>query len=191
MNTENTPSSQLQSTFEKEGAKTTNIQYRHPRADSIKEELIEIMRESETGQTLINGADYHNIPIHVIRSIGESAYSPDANTVYIAAGKAEKATPKQVLELTGALREAEQELLGMSAPDPTKDIMHYATIMHAKKLDAIVYMCKLVRDMELTNSSYFSVLLDEIKNLGHIKIYRAYVNEADSQKLFDAYADGS
>ena len=64
--------------------------------------------------------------------------------------------------------------------------MEYATVMHTKALDAVLYMCRVVK--ELTNSSSFSVLLDEIKNLGHIKLYQAYEENASEEELFKVYA---
>jgi len=76
--------------------------------------------------------------------------------------------------------------MGYIAPDPTVDIVEYAAVMHAKALDSIIHVCKVVK--ELTNSSYYSVLLDSLTKLGHIKLYKAYENNASEQELYDIYA---
>ena len=65
--------------------------------------------------------------------------------------------------------------------------MNYAAVMHAKNLDSIVYMCKVVH--ELTNSLHFSDLLDELNDLGHSTVYKAYVKEASDLELAEAYAE--
>ncbi len=147
----------------------------------------DVLRESETGKSLLRMQSHHKIPIHVLKGTGPSGYNPQANIIYLQIpGKVDKSSPKIILDLIKGLREADQELIGLKTPDPRKDIMEYATVMHTKALDAVLYMCRVVK--ELTNSSSFSVLLDEIKNLGHIKLYQAYEENASEEELFRIYA---
>lgn len=186
-NTENSGAS-AKSAFGDRGTNRNAINYGHPYGEQILEAAKEIIRESETGRSLLRMHVHHNIPIHVMKGTGASGYNPQARIIYLQIpGKTDKSTPKIILDLIKGLREADQELIGLVTPDPKKDIMEYATVMHTKALDAVLYMCRVVK--ELTNSSSFSVLLDEIQNLGHIKLYKAYEQDASEEELFRAYAN--
>lgn len=185
-NTQNTSKS-AKSAFGDRGTNRNSINYGHPYAEQILEGAKKIIRESETGQTLLRMQAHHNIPIQIMKGTGPSGFNPQSRIIYLQIpGNTDKATPTIILNLVKGLREADQELIGFTAPDPSKDLMEYATVMHSKALDAIVYMCRFLK--ELTNSSYFPVLLDEMKHLGHIKVYQAYIDDASKEELFDAYA---
>ncbi len=177
----------LGSAFGDRGTNVNAIAYGHPHAHKIIEEAIDVIKESETGAHLTKINTVHNIPIHVIKGMGASGFNPQAKVIYLqVSGKTDQASPNIILELVKGLREADQHLIGYIAPDPTKDITEYAATMHAKALDSIIYVCRVLK--ELTNSSYFSVLIDEMKKLGHHSLYTAYVNEASEQELYDVYA---
>lgn len=188
--TENNDSSdnKLQGAFGDKGTNVNAIAYGHPYAETIIEGAKEIIRESETGKLLIKVHNVHKIPIHVIKGTGDSGYNPDSKVVYLQVpGKLTKADPKIILQLIRGLREADQDVMGYTAPDPNKDLMAYATIMHGKSLDAIIYICKVIK--ELTNSSSFSVLLEALADLGYSKFYKAYIADASKEELFDIYAE--
>src|SRR5690606_38422116 len=107
--------------------------------------------------------------------------------IYIqASGKTDKADPRLILQLIKAMREADQDLLGLKAPDPSKDIMHYATVMHGKNMDAIIHVCKFVKD--LINTSGFTDFLDAIDDLGYKKVYQVYEAYGSKEEMFRAYA---
>jgi hypothetical protein len=177
----------LGSTF---GAKTkgSQIAYGHPNADSIRESALAVISQAATGKLLIKACHKGNIPLHVIKGNGIAGFSPQARVVYLqVAGKKETAEAVDILMLIKAMREADQELIGLTLPDPLKDLMKYATVMHTKNLDAIVYTCKVVK--ELTNSSVYKDLLDGLAKLGYGKVYSAYLKDASEEELFDAYAE--
>lgn len=171
------------------GAKTkgSQINYGHPHGEEILESAKDIIKLSETGRLLLKVSTVHKIPIDVIKGLGESGFSTQARIVYLQApGKTEKADAVLTLKLIKALRDADQELIGFTAPDPTKDLMEYAAVMHAKTLDSVLYMCKVIK--ELTNSSHYQELLDGMTILGHDAVYKAYVKDASKEELFDVYA---
>lgn len=172
------------------GGKTkgSQISYGHPHADTILTSALDIISQTETGRLLMKACKKGNIPIHVIKGTGQSGFSPQARIIYMQVqGKKEKADADDILALIKAMREADQELIGLTAPDPMKDIMKYAAVIHTKNLDAIVFTCKVVK--ELTNSSYFKELLDGLGKLGYGKVYKAYIKNASEEELFDAYAE--
>ncbi len=172
------------------GSKTkgSQISYGHPNADSILESALAVISQVPAGQTLMKACKKGSIPIHIIKGNGQAGFSPQARVVYFQmAGSKKTADSVDILMLVKAMREADQELMGLVAPDPMKDIMKYATVIHTKNLDAIVYTCKLVK--ELTNSSVYKDLLDGMAKLGYGKVYSAYLKDASEEELFDAYAE--
>ncbi len=172
------------------GSKTkgSQIGYGHPHSDTIRESAMAVISKAPTGQLLMKACKKGNIPIHIIKGNGIAGFSPQARVVYLqVSGKKETADPVDILMLVKAMREADQDLIGLTTPDPMKDIMKYATVIHAKNLDAIVYTCKVVK--ELTNTSGFNELLDGLGKLGYGKVYKAYLKDASEEELFDAYAE--
>jgi hypothetical protein len=190
MNTEPTDNGtkSAKTAFGDKGTRVNSMSYGHPHAEVIIESAKEVLRESETGKLLIKVHNVHNVPIQVIKGMGASGYNSDARIVYLQAPKsAKKADPRMILQLVRGLREADQDIMGYTAPDPNEDLMAYATVMHGKSLDAIIYICKVVK--ELTNSSSFPVLIDAITDLGYSNFYKAYLNDASKEELFDIYAE--
>jgi hypothetical protein len=181
------PSSGLGGAF---GGKTkgSQISYGHPYAESIIESAMAVITQAPTGRLLIKACQKGQIPIHIIKGNGIAGFSPQARVVYLQmGGKKEVAEAVDILMLIKAMREADQELIGLTTPDPMKDLMKYATVMHTKNLDAIIYTCKVAK--ELTNSSVYKDLLDGLAKLGYGKVYSAYLKDASEEELFDAYAD--
>lgn len=179
----------LQSAF---GDRGTNVNagmvYGHPHGEAIIEGAKDIMRESQTGRTLIMVQEKFNIPIHVMKGKSESGFSPEMKTIFIyVPAKTKNATGEVVFDLIKATREADLEYSGHKAPDPMKDLMDYAGFMHARNLDTVTHACIIIK--ELTNSSYFSVLLDTITNLGFNNLYKAYLSGASKDELYNHYAE--
>lgn len=171
------------------GAKTKGAQiaYGHPFAREILESAKESIKSTETGRMLMKSCEMGRIPVNVIKGLGEPGFSPEARIIYVqAAGKTAKADCKLILQVVKAMREADQDLLGLKAPDPTKDIMHYATVMHGKNMDSIIHVCKFVK--ELTNSSLFNDFLDALDDLGYKKVYQVYAKDGSKEEMFKAYA---
>lgn len=165
-----------------------SIPYGHPHAGVLLEQARGKIIESEIGQVLIRVWDNFNIPVHVIKGDGESGFSPETNTIYLQiSGAAKTPTPEFVLALVKALREADLEYSGYKTPDPALDITAYAAFVHARNLETITCICKFVK--ELSNSSYFSVLLDTLPKLGLNTVYEAYVDGASKEQLYDKYAE--
>ena len=173
--------------FGDRGTNVNAIAYGHPHAEAIIEEAEAIIRESETGQLLLKAKTKGNIPVSVMKGSGEAGFNPDSKIIYLQVpGKVKKPDNNLIIQYVKALREADQHLMGYIAPDPNKDIMEYATVMHAKNMNSIKYVCKFVK--ELTNSSYFPVLMDAVSQLGYKEVYDVYANDGDQEAIFKAYS---
>ncbi len=177
----------LQGAFGDRGTNVNAISYGHPHGEKILEEAEEILRESETGRLLLKAKAKGNVPVSVMKGTGESGFSSDTKIIYLQIPKKiSKADNKTILQYAKALREADQHLMGYIAPDPDKDLMEYATVMHAKNMDAITYLCKIV--LELTKSSSFSVLIDTLDQLGYKGVYEVLARDGTREEIFKAYS---
>ncbi len=185
--TDKETTSGLGSTF---GGKTkgSQISYGHPYSKEILDSAKEVIKTTPTGKMLLRSCEMGKIPINVIKGFGEPGFSPEARIIYIqAAGKISKADPKLVLQIVKALREADQDMMGLKAPDPAKDIMTYASVIHAKNMDSIVHVCKFVKD--LVNTSLFTNFLEVLGELGYKKVYQVYSENGSDEEIFKAYAN--
>lgn len=186
MSDKETTSSGLSGAFGNKGLKANHVAYGHPHGKEILEEILDVLKQSKTGVTLFNVHTMYKFPIQIIKGMGESGFSAPAKIIYLQIpGNAKKADGKHIIQTIKALREAEHEIIGFTAPDPAKDFMKYASVMHAKNLDSIVYVCKVVK--ELTNSSRYQELLDALTAFEYIDVYKAYISDATEKELFDAY----
>ena len=177
----------LKGAFGDKGTQTNAISYGHPHADKILGQAREIIAGSETGKILIKVMDHHRIPVHILKGTGESGFSPELRTIYLQVpGKASSASADVVVQLVKSLREADLEYSGNKAPDPMKDVMEYASFIHARNLDTIRHVCEVTE--QLTNSSHFSDLLDTLTNLGLNGVYKAYLKGASDEELYMEYA---
>lgn len=177
----------LNQAFGDKGTNVNALSYSHPHAEKIMEETEEILRESETGSLLLKAKAKGNIPVSIMKGTGESGFSSDSKIIYLQIpGKMKNTDSRIILNYVKSLREADQHLMGYIAPDPNKDIMQYATVMHAKNMDAITYVCKFVK--ELTSSSHFSVLLDMLQQLGYKEVYEVLIRDGSQEEIFKAYS---
>ncbi len=171
------------------GAKTSGsqINYGHPHSQELLQSASAVIRESETGRLLLKLLDLKRVPVHVIKGIGQSGFSPEAMTIYMQApGSATTANPAFIINLIKGLNEAAQELAGFRTPDPRKDIMAYASFIHGRNLDSITEVCKVIK--ELTKTPHFTNLLDSLTELGLNGVYKAYIDGKPREVLYEQYA---
>ena len=141
--------------------KGSQISYGHPNGQQLIQSAVEVIRESETGRALLKLLDFKSVPVHVIKGVGQSGFSPEAMTIYMQApGNLAVANSSFIINFIKALNEAAQELAGFRTPDPRKDIMAYASFIHGRNLDSITEVCKVLK--ELTNTSHFTNLLGSL-----------------------------
>ena len=190
MNTDTTDNSgnELQGAFGDRGTNVNSMAYGHPNGQKIIDDCCEVLRQCETGRMLLVFYDKKQVPVHIMKGKGDSGFSPDMGTIIMQVpGNVKEMQPEHVIYLAKALHEAGQELAGFKAPEPGKDLIAYASFIHGRNLDSMTEVCQMVK--ELTNSSYFSVLLDSLTKLGFNDFYKAYLNGASRDELYTHYAN--
>jgi len=178
----------LQGAFGDRGTNVNAIGYSHPHGEKIMSEIKEMLRASQSGNLLLVLIDKNQIPVNIMKGNGETGFSPEMMSIIMQIpGKVDKATGEHVILLAKALHEAAQELGGHKTPDPMKDIKHYSDFIHSRNLDSLREVLQIIK--ELTNSSYFSVLLDSLEKLGLNDMYKAYIDGASREQLYEKYAE--
>ncbi len=159
----------------------------HPHGADLLAEIKEILRECESGKRLVEMASYQNIEISVISGRQGQKNTVSAHAVYLAIpARMKKPQPSHVLETAGAIREAEQELLGYKMPPKDADPVDIAAVVHAKYLDIIVNMCIIAS--ELDEKSGEGVYAQALETLGHGDIYETFLaSRGNEDDLLDTY----
>ncbi len=133
----NNASGGLKGSFGDRGMNVNAMGYGHPHGDKILSELDNLVRESETGRLLLKARAKGNIPVSVMKGDGDAGFSADMKSIILQIpGKITKPNHKHLIQYVKALREADHYLMGYKIPDPQKDIMEYATVMHIKNIDS-------------------------------------------------------
>jgi len=187
--TEQNTGSSAKDAFGSKGTKLNSISFSHPYAESIIERAKELMRESETGNILVQVQEQQRTPVHVLKGDGESGYNPQSKVIYVPiSGKKDKLDAKTFILFVKAFRALDQEFAGLEAPDPSMEVVHYAGRLHAKNVDSIIYACKVVSEMQ--SSKVFPNLLDAMDLFGYSNLYKGYESEATLEELYEIYSKG-
>lgn len=156
-------------------------------ARGLMADLRAALMPSQTARRLIDMADEQGVVTQFIRGREETAYVPEFKTVFITITPQTRATPRLALMYAGALREAEQNILGLKRLGPEADDDTWMTQHAVKNVDVIKYVCWIVRDiMELNPES--TEFLDTLTTFGHNEIYKALTDGASDEDLLRLYA---
>lgn len=176
----------LQGAFGDMGSKQSHVDYSHPMADELLTGIKNQMNKIKTGYGLLGVPEAYGYNIRVLKGKADPGVSSEHKIIYIhIPAKQTEVLPKQILDLTKAIRLAEQDVMGFTTPDPSKDIFEHASVVHAKNLDSIVCMCRLIKDLE--NTDLYPIFIDTLEKMGHIAIYKEFMSGSDAEKLSDTY----
>lgn len=183
------PDTPLHNTF---GAKTADrVEQNYAGDPQAGRELIAALRQvlapSATAQRLFAMADQYGVTTRFLNGRYESVYVPEGKWIFVAVTPRTGPTTQMALMYAGALREAEQNLLGFGRPgtDVTDD--EWVTHNIVKNVDIIKNICKIVDEIIKLNQSDIG-FLDSLAALGHDELYKAFVNGASDAELQELYA---
>ncbi|AGH97874.1 hypothetical protein [Micavibrio aeruginosavorus] len=186
--TSDSPFGKLQGAFGTGQAQSTEIDYSHPQADKLRHAAETTLERSAAGLKLVRWAYQNNIQIKVLRHKSGQAFSPENRAVYLGiSSDINTISPAHVLELGGALRQAQQQMTGHGTPTADMDPVAFEAQYHAKMLDIIVTMCKIAQELEAVGNG--SEFIDSLKSFGHGDIYEAYISNGPGDHLTDVYFD--
>lgn len=177
----NDPFDTLNKTFSA-GRNSAKSSFRHEREDHIIDQLRFVMKHSDTAQALLDFADNHNIQIHVLKNKEDFGFIPEGQIVYIAATPNERiGTPEMLINLIGALREAQQEQFPETRR-PTLDMGEERYVQHYvdKKADIHWHQCQAIEEIE--KSLGFTEIVDSFRAMGYSEILEAYKKDKESSE---------
>ncbi len=179
----------LQGTF---GAKMNAAVHQDYMADAdlsrtLIVDLRTMMMPSPTAQRLIDMSDAQGITVRFMRGREETAYVPEFKTVFMTITPRTRASARLALLYAGALREAEQNILGFKRPGNEADDDSWVTQNAVKNVDVIKYMCAIAREIYELNQNTTD-FLDSIAAFGHNDIYKALTDKASDEDLLRIYA---
>lgn len=179
----------LQDTF---GDKTADKVAQNYAADSdlsktLLADLRALLQPSATARRLLQMGDEQGVPIKFLRGREEAVYVPENKWIFMSITPRTRANARLALLYAGALREAEQNLLGFSRPGTEVDDDTWVTQNAVKNLDIIRNMCIIVREIVEQNQSD-SDFLDSLRVLGHDEIYKGLINKSSDADLLKLYA---
>lgn len=92
---------------------------------------------------------------------------------------------RNILDIVKKIRFADQHLLGFTTPPVEGDLLEYATVVHSKALDSIIYSLKFVDTYE--DETGRRRLIDALDTT-ELKLFEAIRRSAKPAELFDIYA---
>lgn len=160
--------------------------YKHKHEKELLESAKAELAKCPTGDYQVKILDVQDITIHVIKSDEQEHFVPNAKNIYITAPSAMTSPNAEfILDLSMAIRESEQLLLGFSLPDRELDPQRHADMYHSRQLDLIVNMFKVAEEMQESYNS--RVFLDKIENYGYGDLYKTYVEGVPQTELIAEY----
>lgn len=184
METGSSPFGNLHDAFEQPELNRRAGFYKHPDEARLLGEMKDMLGKSDTGSRLLKMIGEQNITLHVIKGNVVQSFVENGYDISITASPDQKHPEVgQVLELGGAIREAEQFIVGF-VEDPNMDELSRANMTHAKFLDKIVFMCKIGSELK---KDFGNSPVEALEDFGFGDIYQAYLSEADQYGLEDAY----
>lgn len=140
------------------------------------------LQGSALARRLIAMSDAQGVGVRGLKGPRESVYVPEHKWVFITVTPHTRANAKLALLYAGALREAEQNILGFARPGAAVDDDTWVTTNLVKNLDIIKNMCQIVQEISVLNQED-SEFLDSLTKLGHDQIYKAFVNQSSDEDL--------
>lgn len=150
----------------------------HAHADAAPslEAALEILRQSETGRKLARLVENPGLRLHLIKSPQEAIYLPETKEIFIGIpANRDVSIARITLLLAGALREAEQELMGVKQPGIDAPAEEHFGVGMAKFSDKIAHMCKVAIEINDLESFIRYDFIDEIKKMGHAEVIEMFM----------------
>lgn len=153
--------------------------YVHPHEGAILRSALSVLKETETGSKLVKFLESSSIKVRIVPDQVETGFIPNGNLAYITAPRdTELATPRVVLNLVRALREAQQEEMGYKRPNPSLPKQEFIKQDLVKEEDILVHLCAIA--YELSQNSGLQDVIDEMSIMGYKDIMQGYIKDLET-----------
>lgn len=169
----------LNTAFAPKGSSGKGDGYSHPHEKNILKTCLNILKESETGTELAEFYENSDVKVRIVSDMAETGFIPNGNFAYVTAPlNAEAATPRILLNLVRALREAEQEKMGYSRPHPSVGKQKFIELDWQKEQDILATMAAIAYEINKNNG--LEEVIDEMSTLGYKDIMQGYIKDLET-----------
>lgn len=170
----------LNSTFSPRGKQDAPNSYAHPYETQILIGTIEILNQTEIGQMLVNFKGENEIRVRIMPDKMETGYIPSGKVAYVTAPVTQKhTTPRIVLNLVRALREAQQESMGYKRPKTNLPEQEFLDKGWEKEEDILFVMCSVA--YELHKKTGLSDMIKEMNIMGFENTISGFIEDIETQ----------
>lgn len=153
-----------------------------PPDDLMISKALEILNNSPHGQQLVNTVEQEKIAIAVMATPQAQTYLPEPRKAYVGFNRNFPLSPSAfVLMLAGVLREAQQELAGISHPPLTAPRDEHVKIGVQKYEDKMWYMCMVAWELNQLEIFANFKFLDELRKMGHSEAIDLFLKQEKNQ----------
>lgn len=139
-----------------------------PSKELMVRKALEILDMSPHGQQLRNFAERKDIKISIIETVEPATHIPEIDKIYLGFNKNNPVSPAYlILMLTGALREAQQNMAGIRHPALHAPINEHLEISFAKYEDTVWYICNIALELDEQEQLKDFKFLDELRKMGY------------------------
>lgn len=167
--------SDLKNMLKGSGSEAKPGKHTHPEESLSLETALEFLKQSETGKKLAKLVENPGLKLHLIKSPQETSYLPETKEVFIGIPvNSDVSIARITLLLAAALREAEQELMGIKHPSPDAPAEEHFGVGMAKFSDKITVMCAVAYELNKLEGFMSYHFIDEIKKMGHSEVIEIF-----------------
>lgn len=150
--------------------------FQHESEEDVLRRLTGIFARVPAGKALFDDATRHGVQIKLLKGKNDFSYSPETDTVWLGLpGGQTMPKARMLIHLFMGLKEGVQEHEGVPRPDIRLPEDQFVAIHVEKQHDILLAMVEFAH--ELITQLGLREILDELRKMGHIKLYEAYVEE--------------
>lgn len=164
------------------------LRYTHPHGKALLHANSEILKISPLGKEMLDFAASYQIDLTFVSGITRQGFNVRGKRVFITAPcDISTASPYQVIDLAGALRES--EIIQMTGDRQEKfppDADGFAEENHGRNLDILLTLCKIGKELE---DNGCADVLQILRKAGLGPLYSGYISGRGLEELMDIYAE--
>lgn len=165
-----------------------NLRYAHPHHEALLRANSEILNLSPLGKEMLDFSGNYHIDLSFLSGITRQGFTTKDRRAFISAPcDISEASPYQVADLAGALRDCEiAEMTGDRRTRFSPDSDGFAEENHGRNLDILLTLCKIGKELEENGQDG---VLHVLRKAGLGPLYSGYASGLDLEKLMDIYAE--
>lgn len=162
------------------------LRYPHPAGAELLAANAEILDRSPLGRLMLDFAEAYGVNVTICAGITQKRFMGSARSCLLfAPATVRQPSPYQVIDLAGALREA--EIAHLPDDDAAADEeIDFLERQHGRNLDVLLTLCRIVRELE---GHEYGEAVRCFRKMGLGDLYAGYLRDLPPEQLMDIYAE--